>query len=432
MNVVTPSVPRVSGPPWLGPVRGFLRDPTQFLTDARAEHGDTFLVEVCGYRMLFVFSPVGLHSLYALAEEDASFTEATKALIGLRLPPELLTADMEMFRHVFTGVVTDAYDDYIADAVREELSTLGATGELEVFTRMRTLVHRIGFRCWAGPEATAEPYFSALVRCFDRIDPEDVFLRPGRTSLAVITRKAPERRALHQAAELLGEIWRTRQRLGVVVGDNLDALHALYADRPEDQRHWRVARDVIVLHLASQTNLYAALSWTIVRLAGRPDDVARILTDDADRRYLDQCASEAIRLGQRSLTLRKVLRPCDIVDGAQTYTVAPGAFIATMLSVTNPTAAPGLDEYDPNHYDRARLSKDVPVETREQVSTFGHAVHACPGQRFALAAIRRTVLELFGGFEVTPRFSEVRPQARQIGAVARADRPCIVSYARRT
>ena len=432
MNVVTPSVPRVPGPPWLGPARGFLRDPTTFLSDARARYGDTFLVEVCGYQMLFVFSPVGLRSLYALAEEDASFTQATKALIGLRLPPELLTADMEMFQHVFTGVFTNAFDDHIADAVNEELATLGTSGELEVFSRMRTLVHRIGFRCWAGPEATAEPYFSQLVRCFDRIDPEDVFLHPGRTSLAVLTRKAPERRALRQAADLLGEIWRTRQRLGVVVGDNLDALHALYADRTEEQRNWRVARDVIVLHLASQTNLYAALSWTIVQLARRPADVERILTDDPDRRYLDQCASEAIRLGQRSLTLRKVLRPCEVSDGTRTYTVAPGAFVATMLSVTNPTAAPGLADYDPNHYERARLAKDVGVETREQVSTFGHAVHACPGQRFALAAIRRTVLELFGSFEVTPRFTEVRPQARQIGAVARADRPCVVGYQRRS
>ena len=169
-----------------------------------------------------------------------------------------------------------------------------------------------------------------------------------------------------------------------------------------------------------------------MQLSRRPADVERILTDDADRRYLDQCASEAIRLGQRSLTLRKVLRPCEVFDGNRTYTVAPGAFVATMLSVTNPTAAPGLDRYDPDHYERARLAKAVPVETREQVSTFGHAVHACPGQRFALAAIRRTVLELFGGFEVTPRFGEVHPQARQIGAVARADRPCVVGYQRRS
>ena len=89
---------------------------------------------------------------------------------------------------------------------------------------------------------------------------------------------------------------------------------ASWADAPPGERETGIARDVIVIHLGAQSNLYAALAWTIVNLLLHPEALARVRRgDDA---FLERCAYESIRLAQRSLTLRQVLRPLELDDGA--------------------------------------------------------------------------------------------------------------------
>jgi cytochrome P450 len=102
--------------------------------------------------------------------------------------------------------------------------------------------------------------------------------------------------------------------------------------------------------------------------------------------------------------------------------------ITTMLSVNNTSAAPGLERFDPAHYEGRRLAPSVPLETRELVSTFGHGSHSCPAQRFAITAIRIAVRRLVDRYDFTARFGEVRPRRQQLGAVARAAHPCPVDY----
>jgi cytochrome P450 len=96
--------------------------------------------------------------------------------------------------------------------------------------------------------------------------------------------------------------------------------------------------------------------------------------------------------------------------------------------VTNATAAPGLDRFDPARWEGRRLAKVVDLPARELVSTFGHGRHACPAQRFAISAIRISVRRLLERYELEPRFRTAAPRARQLGAVARAERPCPVAY----
>ena len=92
------------------------------------------------------------------------------------------------------------------------------------------------------------------------------------------------------------------------------------------------------------------------------------------------------------------------------------------------TAHPGLEGFDPDHYQRGRLRPELELPTREVVSTFGHGIHACPGQRFAVATIKLAVAGYLGRLELTPRFGTARPPPKQIGAVARAEAPCVVDY----
>jgi cytochrome P450 len=228
---------------------------------------------------------------------------------------------------------------------------------------------------------------------------------------------------------VVAEIWAARQRDGVTRGDFLEQLVASYADLPSDEALVGVARDVIMLHTGAQSNLYAALAWTLLNVLEHPELAERIRAgDDA---LLERCANESIRMAQRSITLREVLAPIEVDDGDRTYRLGPGTFLTTMLSVNNCTAAAGLDQFDPAHYDeRRRLVAGVPVETKELVSTFGHGPHSCPAARFSISAIRiavRTLLETYDlEIDRTPQ-----PRRRQIGGISRAEHPVNVHYRRR-
>jgi cytochrome P450 len=151
--------------------------------------------------------------------------------------------------------------------------------------------------------------------------------------------------------------------------------------------------------------------------------------DDA---LLERCANESIRIAQRSITLREVLRTVEVDDGERTYRLGPATMLTTMLSVTNTTAAPDLDHFDPDHYEGRRLSGDVAVATKELVSTFGHGTHACPAARFSISAIRIAVRRLVDTYDLEPRFPAPRVRRRQIGGVARAERPLRIRYRVRT
>jgi cytochrome P450 len=123
--------------------------------------------------------------------------------------------------------------------------------------------------------------------------------------------------------------------------------------------------------------------------------------------------------------------PLDYAVEGASYRLEPRVMIATMLPLNNTAAAPGLDHFDPRHYEGRKLARDVPLAARELVSTFGHGIHSCPAQRFSISAIRIAVRRLVEHYELIPRFTGAVPRPQQIGGVARAARPCRVEYRRK-
>jgi cytochrome P450 len=424
-SLVSPTPPRARGRlPRVRSALRFLPAPTDFLIAERARLGDTFLVEVLGIRILFVFSPSALASLYRLNEDAASFTEATRTLLGFKLPDELLGGDMAMFHHLFGKSRMETYLSHVDAAAKESLDALPSRGELELFTHGKSVVHRIGFRCWLGPEASTPEMLPRLVSLFDRIDPEAAFVHPASGLVTWATGKAREKQALAELEHIVKDIREARARRGVRLGDMLEELAALYADRDPASADRLIARDVVILHLASLSNLYSAFAWTMVNLLLRPPLGARV----GEPAVIDAVAMESIRVAQRSITLRKVVKPTVLDDGVRRWNLSPGLFVGTMLSVTNGEHG-DLARWDASHYERTKLV--APVPAREVVSTFGHGVHACPGQRFALSAIRSAVKAHFDALEMSPRFTQAEPRPEQIGAVARAKGDCVVRYAKR-
>ena len=221
---------------------------------------------------------------------------------------------------------------------------------------MKRLGHRLGLASWAGSEAASPRYVNDLIPLFDRLDSSESFVRPARTLVTWATRKRFERSAMAGIERILAQIWEER-RTGPPVDDFLQQIFDSYADLPPADQAVGAARDVIVIHMGSQSNLYAALAWTLINLLQRPDLMARVR--DGDDALLDQCANESIRMAQRSITLRQVLAPIDVPSGGTTYRLEPGVLLTTMLANHNTTAAPGLDRFDPDHYQGRRLAPEV-------------------------------------------------------------------------
>jgi cytochrome P450 len=432
LPAVEPMPPRAAGwLPWLGAGLGLLRDPTAHLTRLRARLGDSFVLDGLGYRLFFVFSPAGVRALYAAPEHEASFGLATFELVMRRkLPLELALGRRNRPHDLFKNPDVEGYLDHLEAAMALELAELGPRGRFEAFAEAKRLGYRLGLASWAGAEAASPRFLPALISAFERLDAADSFVRPLGAAWSMATKKRREWRAMREIEAVFHTILEERRASGRRPGDFLDQIEASFADLPAAERDVQAARDLMLIQMGAQSNLFAALAWTLVNLLLHPALLARVEAGDDD--LLERSAHESIRLAQRSLTLRRVLRPIEVETETGKHRLAPGVFIATMLSVTNASAAPGLERFDPDHYRGRRLSDAIALPARELVSTFGHGRHSCPAQRFSISAIRIAVRRLLERYRLEPLFREAEPRKRQIGGVARAASPCFVSYTVRT
>jgi cytochrome P450 len=389
LPAVEPMPPRAAGVlPWLGAGLGLLRDPTAHLARLRARLGDTFVLDGLGYRLFFVFSAPGVRALYAVPEREASFGLATFELVMKRkLPLELALGRRNRPHDLFKNPDVESYLEHLEAAMSVELAELGPRGRFEAFGEAKRLGYRLGLASWAGAEAASQRFLPSLISAFERLDTADSFVRPLSTAFSMATGKRREWRAMREIEAVFQTILAERRASGRRPGDFLDQIEASFGELPLPERDVQVARDVMVIQMGAQSNLFAALAWTLVNLLLHPEVLARVRAGDAE--LLERAANESIRLAQRSLTLRRVLQPLELETETGKHRLAPGVFLATMLSVNNASAGPGLERFDPDHYRGRRLSESVELPARELVSTFGHGRHACPAQRFSISAISR-------------------------------------------
>lgn len=425
-----------------------LEAPTAYLNELRARHGDTFLLDVFGFELLMTFSPKGLENLYRLEEDQASFGLATYDLIGFKTPSEIFAdADIALFYKLLTHKSMPGYVEVINTIVERELERWGQAGELDIFDAIRTLEQRVGYGLWIAPEAAEEPFWQALKRCFDVIDQERSFVDPQDVLLTIKTGKARERAALDEIKRLLPEIIAAHDGATNKSTATVDVLREHFSAADAAERERKVAHSIVNINQGFLSNLYAAIAWVVVHLLRDGELRARVTAElgDVRARYgaafthsvealnalncLEQAMMESVRLAQRSLTLRKVVQPLEFDDGVARYTVQPGVYIATMLSVTN-VQTETLARFDPDHYVRNQPSPTLVAPGKETVSTFGHGKHACPAQRFSHHMCKIVIAKLLERFELQPRFDAAQPAARQLGGVARAEGVIRVAFSR--
>ncbi|MDQ1534127.1 MAG: hypothetical protein QOF28_1888 [Actinomycetota bacterium] len=409
-------------------------DPVEALGAARRELGDTFTVDSGDDRYLFVFSPVALTGFYAIAERVASKGLADYRMLLRKLPEELFVGRRTYAHDLFGAQEVDGYVGHLDVAIQRQLDELGDAGTFDAFALARRLGHRLALGCWMGDDAGAPPQLDALIADLECLDGAEAFVHPERMAGGdggkTVERAALERIERTVARTLSG----SEQSAGGTEGF-LREIARRWDDVAEEERVRGIAADVVLLHVATMTNLFAALGWTLCLMLLDADVRARVESGagraPVDRGFLDRCTLEAVRIGQRSIMMRSVLKSCDLDDGATTYRMEPGVLLATMLPLTNTTALPGLASFDPDRWIGRRLRDDDALDAKEVVTTFGHGSHRCPAQRFSLSAIGRAIERLFADFDLEPDFDSVRPVPSQIGGVARSADPCPVFYVRK-
>lgn len=411
--------------PWVGAGFGLLRDPTTFFRKARERHGDTYAVDAFGYRLLCVFSPEGVRNLWAVPEAQASKGLADYALLRHKVPDELFVGRRTRPHDLFRSDDTSTYLRNLEQAIEEQLEELGSQGETELFALTRRLGHRVGLASWGGVSGELKHYLDRLIPALDRLDASDSFVHPHRGLIAVATKKRAAHRAIATLDESLGEIVAAHRSRGSDDNDLFARICKTWDDLESPEREIGIARDIVLVHMGSQSNLFAAMAWTLIHLLERPELIEEAIHNPE---LVDRVAFESIRLRQRSIVLRQVLKPTELSDEKARYRAEPGVFLATMMSVTNVDAAPGLDVFDPGHYRGPRFNRVGELETKELVTTFGHGKHACPAQVFSVSAIRHSVMRLLERYTFTTHFRDPQPLRRQLGGIARADRACRVSY----
>jgi cytochrome P450 len=412
-----------TGLPWDVPVP----DAVAAIAAARARHGDTFAVQSGQDHYLFTFSPTGVESFYGLPEEKASKAVADYLMLRRKLPDEIFDGRRILPNTLFRRDDVAGYLANLDWALRQTTAELGSSGSFDVFDLTRRLGHRMGLASWAGPGSAQGEVFDRLVRAFEILDGADAFVHPDAMAAVAASNKQAERAALDEVAEIVAAAVRRWD-----AGDTDDyglfgRIVDAWCSEPEDNRLRGIALDVALIHIASLSNLAAALGWALVDLLEHPAQLARVIAGDAD--LAQRCALESTRLAQRSIMSRTVLAPVSLDTGGVSYQVPPGWIIATLLPLLNTSVAPGLEKWDPDRWTRHRLTDEKALPSPMLVTAFGHGRHSCPAQPFSLSAMTAAMTHLFGRYQMTPGWTaHPRPVPAQIGGVARAAGPCRLDY----
>ena len=391
---------------------------------ARDAHGDTFVIDSGRERYLFTFSAAGVESFYALPEEVASKGVADYLMLRRKLPDEIFDGRRTLPGTLFRRDDVVSYLRNLEDALDVTVDELGESGTVDLFALTRRLGHRMGLASWAAPGAAHGDRFERLVAAFDILDGSDAFVHPDAMAAVAASGKAAETAALAEAADEIGsavpdgglfgriaDAWAQRARRR--------AAARYRAGRGPDPRGVDVepARRTRLGHGGpGRASRRARLSRRRRRGAGR---ALRARVDSAGP-ALDHGAHGAAAPDVRHRRRRR-------------YDVPPGWTIATLLPLLNTTAAPELADLG------ARAAgSGIGWPTRSMlassqlVTAFGHGRHSCPAQPFSLAAMTAAMTRLGTTFDLVPAWSEAPvPVPAQIGGVARAARPCLVSYRRR-
>ena len=245
-------------------------------------------------------------------------------MLRRKLPDEIFDGRRTLPNSLFRRDDVASYLANLDRALEQTVAELGLRGTVDLFDLTRRLGHRMGLASWAGPGSARRRGLRTTGRGLRH---------PRRVRRVRASRCDGRRRRVGQAGRASGARRRRRGRRnrGATTwtsGDTADDR----AVRPDRRRlvvgaattiRLRgIALDVALIHIASMSNLMAALGWALGRPARAPGDT-RTPVADGDSDLAQRCALESTRMAQRSIMSRAVLAPVDLDTGDVSYACPP-------------------------------------------------------------------------------------------------------------
>lgn len=316
----------------------------------------------------------------------------------------------------------EQYQENAQETIDFFINQLPVSGQIELGSFWRKVVHKFAFTCWVG-KALAEKYLEQFGNNFNIIDPEQAFVEPLGLLKTILSRKSREKKALAEIIKVMSKVWQMEQATNSGLLNNLRTiLPDLFPQKDPQELDSLAVLIIIGFHLASQTNLTSATTWTTINLLNYPQYGPEIS---------EEFIYETIRLTQQSLTLRVICQDIEFnYQPNKTLKLSKGCYLATLLNVLNTSQIDTTyppDQFHPERYRRNKLI-NCPVGFEQVVSTFGHLRHACPGEKLSLQTIQIFTKTLITRLKFEEKTVMAEIPKTQIGAMARTQNPVYLSY----
>ena len=141
----------------------------------------------------------------------------------------------------------------------------------------------MGLAAWAGEAPSRSTRFDELVEALDELDGSAAFVHPEAMAAVAASGKQAELAAMARVEALVTTTVRDRDSLDPEArpDDLFTRVMAHWDGVDEPARTTGIARDVILVHLASMSNLFAASGWMLGQLVLHPDVSARVRAGEA-------------------------------------------------------------------------------------------------------------------------------------------------------
>ncbi|KAI9819036.1 MAG: Lanosterol 14-alpha-demethylase [Thelocarpon impressellum] len=450
-------------------------DPYAFFFQCRQKYGDVFTFVLLGKRTTVCLGVKGNEFILNGKLKDLNAEEVygplSTPVFGKDVVYDCPNAKlMEQKKFVKFGLTSDALRSYVPLIVDEVLNFVkrnpsfkGSQGTVDIPAVMAEVTIYTASRSLQGKEVRAkfDASFADLYHDLDMGFSPINFMLPW----APLPHNRARDRAQKKMADTYLDIIRER-RSGRVKRDSDDMIWNLMSCAYKDGTavpDIEVAGMMIALLMAGQHSSSATISWTLLRLASRPDVMDELYAEQlrvlgADLPPLTHDNLQSLSLHQHVVRetlrlhapihsiMRKVKSPMPI-EGTP-YVVPPSHILLSAPGVTSqvPEHFPNPAAWDPHRWDAANKA-DGPAEDDEKVDygyglvskgarspylPFGAGRHRCIGEQFAyvqLATILATMVREFRLTNVAGR--EDVPCTDYSSLFSRPMGPAIVNWERR-
>lgn len=400
MSPLTTSLPRA------GPVEGFYRNPLDFLSRARATHGDLFVLRESGAIFSRADDSAGVVAVFGHDNQRAvltdldSFGMPASAAHRLNLPKNL--ANLNRGLHSLTGSQHTTHRRSLAALLNESPAQLAITAAVHDFMgrwcadsrvalldQMRKLALAVGGRLLFGANAGEQAGLATRMRAyFDlRREASSPINSPSTPAVEELTR-------LGNAvdAELRRYIQACRPARAASEGLVARLAKLEHVERLSDDE---VIGHANVLFLSSTEPVAVTLTWIFLILSQLPD-LRRALRASfecsGEVALLNRVISETLRmLPPNAFMVRTTSRP--VILGGVELPIQCEIVLCPFVSHRDPECFPQPNCFMPDRWQGSAPSPFL-------YFPFGAGGHSCVGRALALSVIRAAVSGILAEYDL--------------------------------